>query len=289
MNIVLQVGEVVLAWRNRRLGRGDRRGAIRLAQYVFLISLLTWLFLASHVAGPLEWLVFSAGLAQALLSSAWAWLSYTAFEPFVRRLWPETLISWTRLLNGRVRDPRVGRDFVLGALLGVLVTILLRFGRLIPTWFGAQASLERMPPVIPLDTASLIGMVLYGQASAISASLLQLSTLLLARIVLRSVRLAACSFVLVQTILFGLGEGTNVAMWFCIGLSIALGAWVLVRLGLLSAVVGFVVLSLLTLPITTDSSAFYFNNGLLVMGLVLAIALYGAFTSLGGRPLFRDA
>ena len=45
----------------------------------------------------------------------------------------------------------------------------------------------------------------------------------------------------------------------------------------------------MTLPITTDSSAFHFGNGLLVMGLVLALALYGFFTSLGGRPLFRDA
>src|SRR5262249_8698058 len=140
LSIILQVGEVALAWRNRRLGRGDRRGALRLAQYVFLISMLTWLFLASHVGGPVEWLVFSAGLAEVLLASAWAGLSYTAFEPFVRRLWPETLISWTRLLNGRFRDPRVGRDLILGALLGVLIAILLRSGRVMPAWFGLQAS-----------------------------------------------------------------------------------------------------------------------------------------------------
>ena len=61
-----------------------------------------------------------------------------------------------------------------------------------------------------------------------------------------------------------------------------------VRFGLLSNVTATVVLTFLYLPVTTDSSAFYFGNGLVVMGLVLALALYGSFTSLGGRPLFRD-
>ncbi len=68
----------------------------------------------------------------------------------------------------------------------------------------------------------------------------------------------------------------------------ALCAWILVRLGLLATVVAYTVVAFLALPITTDSSAFHFDNGLLAMGLVFAVALYGAFASLAGRPVFRD-
>ena len=46
--------------------------------------------------------IFTIGLAQALLPAVLLWLYYIALEPFVRRLWPETLISWARLLGGRV-------------------------------------------------------------------------------------------------------------------------------------------------------------------------------------------
>ena len=41
-----------------------------------------------------------------------------AVEPFARRTWPKLLISWQRLLNGRFRDPLVGRDVLLGGLVG---------------------------------------------------------------------------------------------------------------------------------------------------------------------------
>src|SRR6185436_4012106 len=31
-----------------------------------------------------------------------------------RRRWPDLLISWSRLMSGRVRDPMVGRDVLIG-------------------------------------------------------------------------------------------------------------------------------------------------------------------------------
>ena len=42
---------------------------------------------------------------------------YMAFEPYVRRRSPRTLISWTRLLAGRFRDPLVGADLLVGCVL----------------------------------------------------------------------------------------------------------------------------------------------------------------------------
>jgi serine/threonine-protein kinase len=290
LDFSLLVGVLLLAWRNLRLGRGDRRGALRLAQCIFLITLLAWVFRASHVGGLSEMTIFYIGIAQALLPAVLQWLYYIALEPFVRRLWPQTLISWARLLGGRFWDPRVGRDLIFGSLLGVVVTILLKSGRWYPAWFGMQPGLE-VVPLFPMgSTASLIGSVLEFQWSAVGFCLGFLLMLLLLKLLLRSVWLAAFGFVLLNAAYYCLRDPeATYAVWICTGLALALCAWILVRLGLLATVVAYTVVAFLALPITTDSSAFHFGYGLLVMGLVFAVALYGAFASLGGRPLFRDA
>jgi hypothetical protein len=38
---------------------------------------------------------------------------YMALEPVVRRRWPEVLVSWSRLLAGRLRDPLVGSHILM--------------------------------------------------------------------------------------------------------------------------------------------------------------------------------
>jgi serine/threonine-protein kinase len=52
--------------------------------------------------------------------AAACWVSYLALEPVVRRRWPDTLVSWTRLLRGRVLDPLVGRDVLVGVMGGIV-------------------------------------------------------------------------------------------------------------------------------------------------------------------------
>jgi hypothetical protein len=39
-------------------------------------------------------------------------------EPYARQSWPKLMVSWQRLLNGRLRDPLVGRDVLLGIVAG---------------------------------------------------------------------------------------------------------------------------------------------------------------------------
>ena len=43
-----------------------------------------------------------------------AWLLYMALEPYARRVAPRWVVSWTRLLEGRFKDPMVGRDLLTG-------------------------------------------------------------------------------------------------------------------------------------------------------------------------------
>ena len=52
------------------------------------------------------------------------WVLYLALEPWVRRRWPQTLISWSRYTVNGWRDPLVGRVLLysvgVGAFLGLL-------------------------------------------------------------------------------------------------------------------------------------------------------------------------
>jgi len=61
---MLLVG-AILARRNLRLGRGDRRGASRLAAFVFVCATVEWLFGAHHVPNLNEFSLFLSFLASA--------------------------------------------------------------------------------------------------------------------------------------------------------------------------------------------------------------------------------
>ena len=67
------------------------------------------------------------------------WLFYLGIEPAVRRRWPQLLVGWTRLLDGRWRDPLVGRAVLSGLLFALVVLVL-----------GHDAADRR--PVARLDT-----------------------------------------------------------------------------------------------------------------------------------------
>jgi hypothetical protein len=124
---LLLASGAVLGWRNFRLGRSDRRGAFRLAFCIFCSALLITLFIAHHTTSSAELCVIEMGLAQACVMSLVSWMWYTALEPFVRRLWPQMLVSWTRLLDGRFRDPLVGRDLLVGVAIGWQWALPTRF------------------------------------------------------------------------------------------------------------------------------------------------------------------
>ena len=110
---------LLLAWRSYRLGRGDRQGAFRLAVFVFAVLMLQWLCTANHVPTLAEFGGFLVAVSGALLGAGFFWMVYMALEPYVRRRWPQSMIAWSRLLGGAVRDPVVGGNLLIGAAFGV--------------------------------------------------------------------------------------------------------------------------------------------------------------------------
>jgi hypothetical protein len=284
------VGGALLARRNLRLGRGDRRGASRLAAFVFVTGAVVWFFGAHHVPNFYEFSLFLTFLGFGLVFSSFFWVLYIALEPYVRRRWPATLVSWSRLLAGGFRDPLVGRDVLVGCLMGALIADLNRLGWFVPSWLDD-------PPTRPLsgpDWQFLGARVIIANISnnvifSLLLSFLFLFVLFLFRALLRKEWAAAVAFVLFNSAFFAY-SGSPVVFVTNLILNVAT-VFLLIRLGLL-ALVASVVFQLCLVenfPLTTQGSAWYAGISLAGILLMAAMAFYGFYTSLGGRPVFGSA
>ena len=70
--------------------------------------------------------MFLLAVCTSVAYGALLWTVYLALEPFVRRHWPQVLVSWTNVLSGRFSDPVVGRDVLFGVGLGVWFALILK-------------------------------------------------------------------------------------------------------------------------------------------------------------------
>jgi len=296
--LLLMGGAALLARHNLCRGRGDRRGAFRLACYVFAVYALSWLLLTGRAAKPPSWSAFIMGVEISVFVSLVLWLFYIALEPYVRRTWPETLVSWNRLLSGRFRDPLVGRDLLVGVLFGVGTRLLWQIGILAPSWcglgparlLGPHQTYLGVPLRLLLGGRYCLGELLHFQVTAIAGGLSVLLLMLLLRFVLRKQSLAAGTYVLYGAVVLSMGVGHPYVSWLIGALAATLVLLLLIRFGLL-AIVGYTyVRLLLTFPITSDLSAWYAGSAtLLPLGVIVALAGYSFYLSTAGRPLIRDS
>lgn len=294
MSLVL-VAAGVITWRNLRLRRGDRSGAFRVAVAYFCCNLLAWALWTDHVTSPVEeFTLVVSGLAWTLSWSAWVWLLYIAVEPYVRRIWPQILVSWARLISGRWKDPLVGRDILFGVTLGVVAPFLRLATFWSQRWVGA-------PPMQPHtnDTWALIGgrhvWAWIVDPGFVNFGLAILFVLLGLRFVFRNRHVAIVAFVLLVTgvgVLESIGEfrGIGLVAMVLMGITVfGIFLATLLRFGLLGLIAcGFVDRALSVIPMTVDFSAWYVESSLIAMFAIVAIAAFACYTAMAGRPLFRD-
>ena len=119
--LVIVLGSSVFLARKHLLeGRGDSRGAFRIGAVMFALHMLLWATrMHYHFGLGLLGYLFVA-IATASGFAVVVWCLYLALEPFVRRYWPEALISSTRVLSGQIRDGIVGRDVLIGIAVACL-------------------------------------------------------------------------------------------------------------------------------------------------------------------------
>jgi hypothetical protein len=285
---VMLVLGVFFARKNIRLGRGDRKGAFRFALFYFAITCASRFFIQHHTSSiSIELGILSVMVGIALLGAALLWVYYMALEPFVRRRWPEFLISWSRLLAGNLRDPMVGRDFLAGTLFGVLVTLCLGIVNALPAWFNlaGQTPINGEGPGVG-SNMQFLGALLFALGSGIFSGLAVLFSFFLIRSRIRSYWAAILIMGILLT-LSNLGNENAMAETITAVIMAALTITVLLRFGLLATVIAFSVESILTgFPIALDPSRWYFARGLIPVLLCVALALYGFRTSFGNRPIF---
>jgi serine/threonine-protein kinase len=291
--IGILIGGVLLARRNVRLGKGDRKGAVRLAVFILGTGWLAVLLFGNFVPSIEMTSRVVGSLAFPLLFAVVIGVFYLALEPYVRRFWPRMIVSWVRLLDGRVGDPLVGRDALLGLLVGTAMRLIDQLFQIVSARVGAAVVLfDRFsgPPLsvqllglrgIRSSLASLAGFVVVP----LLISLAILMVLLLCRIVLRRQWLAVAVFLVLMTVP-GLPSDVNVVpvlVWSA--LLALLYAFVLLRVGFLALVVGtFFHTMLVSFPMTTDLSAWYAGRTLLAMVVAGAIAAHAMRTALPRRP-----
>lgn len=281
-----------LAWRNLRLGRGDRKGATRLAVFVMVAFFLRWVFASHHVASVMEALNFVSNAQSIVFWACFFWGVYLAFEPFVRRRWPTRIISWTRLLAGGFRDPLVGRDLLIGAVFGTAL-ILNNFylAALVPKWLGylPRTPWFDFPPTRLLGFESFPSGIVGQIFSSLSQPFILLFLLFVLRAVLRRDWLAALGTWLIAALALSLTHQTLVGVPFAL-FGAFLFVFCLYRFGLLAmSAASFFMHINIFYPITSEFSAWYAGDFVLVLIVALGIAVFGFYTSLAGQPLFRGS
>ena len=283
--MTLLFGGAWMARRNVRAGRGDRRGAARLAAAVVLVQLAMWVLGAHHVSTVDELDVFVSGLADAAVMGAVIWIVYVALEPIMRRHWPGMLISWTRLLAGGWSDPLVGRDLLVGASAGALIGILMGpIRRYIPLWLGEPAPMPRGFLADPSSVRSGLAWLLSAPALAIWWVLGIVMFLVIVR---RIVRLEWLAAIMVSVLFTANSLGAPLPRVTLPMAAVTTGILVVIaiRFGLLAALVCRTCDFWLEYWVMTpDPAAWYFYVGAIAIVLVAALALWGLRTTTQGAP-----
>jgi hypothetical protein len=284
--ISILLGAAFLARRNHRQGRGDREGALRLAGVMFGLEIVLWLCRSHLVPGLESFGLFVLAVSTALFISGVTWLLYLALEPWVRRNWPQSIISWSRLLAGQARDPLVGRDLLFGVMLGFLWILVFQIRYLVMMRMGAAPGLFATEYLIGGRQA--LGAWLSQVPSSILAALEFFFLLLGLKKLLRKDWIAAIAFIAIFTSLNSPGNNylaVNIPARIVV---YAIAVLIVYRFGLVPLACAIFTIDMLeNVPFTVDLSAWYLSTSIFALLSVVALAGWGFYHSLSGQPLWR--
>jgi hypothetical protein len=284
---LLMAGYLVVAGyfarRNVRRGRGDTKGALRLASFAILANCVYGFFVYHYVPQAeyisVQFILLGAPLLFALL----AWLGYMAVEPYARQSWPRLMVSWQRLLNGRFRDPLVGRDVLLGLVAGSAVgTVFLGVG-----------AFSRNSVASPVDSyfgQGILPSIGHCFLLLFAASFYALFYFALLPVMTGLLRRPRSGLIALALIMLLLNAQTTTTLDFTLTvLFVLVFLAVLVRIGLVAAAAFFFIL--LTLgtspPLVLDQ--WYAGRAMIALVAPLTLLFWGFYVSLGTQTLFGSA
>jgi serine/threonine-protein kinase len=277
--LLVVIGASVLARKHLREGRGDRRGAQALGSAVAGTLWLLWICQV-HLSATIGMLgIFLLVIVTTVFYAALFWSIYLALEPFVRRYWPQTLVSWTTILSGRIGDPIVGRETLIGVAIGGLIGVLIHLSDIMSgggaTWVETS---------LLLHTRQAAGTLLMQAVYAVRTALFFFYLIFVFRLLLRNQWVAALAFVAVFTLLDALDPSRAALQLLNTFVYFAVLAFAVLRWGLTALTAAVLTAGLLlNMPATTDLSSWHMGSTILLATVLLALAGWAFRAAIAAR------
>jgi hypothetical protein len=266
----------LMARRNLRSLSADRPGAWRLFAVVVAVSFGAQVAGQSHVGHSGEIALLLMALSWAAFVGGAVCVLYLAIEPAVRRSHPFMLVSWSRLMAGRLRDPLLASHLLAACSLGVLIAVTGQSGYV---WagFSFPSVLDGTGPLLTIIGRSTLLFICIGLAWillwVLSARLLRREWAVMLLVGLTYMPLA----------------GPLPAPWpalLCFALNAALFVYGVRFFGLTGGVVLAAPLAaVVCAPVTSRLDAWHTQQSLWVYVLIAAFAAWQLRIVLRGRPL----
>lgn len=288
--VMLFPAAIVLARRNLKLNRGDRTGALRLGAAFFILLTAADILTFHYFPSTEMALQFFDNEAIDLVQSAFFAVVYLAVEPYVRRRCPTVLISWARLFQNGPRDSRVGADALAGAAIGLAVALLHAFRYMADISYGHRLGDFISVSHLLFSTRHFFGGVLGESWNSVFIAVVTMAVFILAHLLTRRDWIAAAAVAVVFTFLFAPGVPLPVLDVPVAFIAYATSMFVLLRFGLLGSSAMLIVFTwtMQLVPLTLDTSRWYFGYSLAALLLTAALVLWAFRTALAGRKLLRD-
>ncbi|MFZ1205769.1 MAG: serine/threonine-protein kinase [Candidatus Acidiferrales bacterium] len=283
--LFLLIGAALVARYNLHAGRGDRKGALTIAVVAFLSGACSWALTATHVASIDEIGVLAGGISLVAFVSGVLWLAYIAIEPYARRHWPDSLISWNRLLAGRIRDPLVASHILAGVFLFFAAVVMTGLASVLVSAAPVAPPAQMMASLTGATdfAAGLIGNV---QGTLITGSGFLLLVVLL-RLVFRRIWIADSLSALVWVALGLAVDFTNPVRFAVTGAAYVLAGfsilWVIRRFGFLSIFAFWFVNNIFILTPPLQPTAWYGARSLVGFGVLIALPAWALWVVLSAQ------
>ena len=282
----LTAAAAFVGWNNLRRRRGDLAGALVVGAF----ALVTHLVLVFNGQTPTDVLGFGSNLmnivSMSLHTAARVFVFYLALEPFARRRWPRSLISWTRLLEGRLGDPAVGREVLVGTFVGLCLVVVST---------GSGLALEALgiadvPPFLsdqgldgPIQIACLL---LHGWGDTVMYAGLVLLLLVALRTLVRRPWLGNGLWLVLVYLLMTQGEFEDPLAALVPAVMLSAFLMLLTRLGFLAVVAFMATLPTIGLARSLRPADWQFSSGVVVLLALVALLTWAYRASVGGRSAF---
>jgi serine/threonine-protein kinase len=273
----------VLARRNWKRGRVDRKGAMRLAIVQFFLGMVVWLGTVHAIPDGSLAVMLWKGAGEWMLAAALLWLLILALEPSVRAYWPHSLVTWNRIMAGRWKDAQVGAHILIGAAAGSLIWALgaLRDSLIQPEMRDAAGL------AATLGTRQWLAAHASGLSGALLVGLLIFFSLVGLRYLVRRNILAAA----IGALVLSMSDSFRSSHWqvelALRMLVFAVLVFVLLRYGLVATVAAvFFDSGFDKIVLGSDWTTWYAPAGLATLALLAGIAILAFWRSLGAQELF---